>query len=88
MKKEDLLKLDHLKIAEETPKYLHLHCEDGFKATSWKEGDKLEDFNFFACAYMPVRDEYLDYHIITEAEAKELDEKKHEEIEKEMKRNE
>jgi len=86
MKKEDLLKLDHLKIAEETPKYLHIHCEDGFKATSWKEGDELKDFNCFRCAYMPVRDEYPDYHIITEEKAKELEDKQHEEIEKEMKR--
>ena len=85
MTQKELLSLEHLKIAEVKPGYfLHVHAEDGFYMTDWKEGDDIKKFNGSVCIYAPIRDEYKDYRIITADEFKELEKQQREAIEKEM----
>lgn len=63
MKLEELLKLDHLKIAE-VDKFVHIHSENGFIITNWDEKDVKEYFGS-ECFYMPIMEDYPDYRIIT-----------------------
>ena len=63
MTKQELLNLEHLKIAEETI-FVHIHTEDGWIMTSWKEGDDIKEYSGSVCYYMPIRDTYVDYRII------------------------
>ena len=64
MTKQELLNLEHLKIAEETI-FVHIHTEDGWIMTSWNEGDDIKEYSGSVCYYMPIRDTYEDYRIIT-----------------------
>jgi hypothetical protein len=82
MTKQELLNLDHLKIARETV-FVHIHTEDGWIMTSWKDGDDIKEYSGSVCYYMPIRDDYEDYRIITVEEHNRLTQLQNEEIEKE-----
>lgn len=75
MTREQILKLEHLKTAEVTV-FVHLHSEDGWYITSWKEGDDIKDYAGSVCYYMPIRDEYEDFRVITEEDHKELEQQR------------
>ena len=64
MTKYELLNLPHLKIARETI-FVHVHTEDGWVLTSWKEGDDIREYSGGVCYYMPIRDTYEDYRLVT-----------------------
>jgi hypothetical protein len=85
MTQQEILNLHNLKIAEVKPNmFVHIHAEDGFIITNWKEGDEIEHYSGSPCMWMPIRDEYAgDFRIITieehealEAQAREAYEKR------------
>ena len=80
MTREELLSLDHLAIAEVT-KFVHIHTEDGYIMTDWVEGDDIMEYSGSACYYMPIRENYTDYRIITLAEHTELEKQREEAVE-------
>ena len=75
MTKQELLNLEHLKIAEETI-FVHIHTEEGWIMTSWKEGDDIKEYSGSVCYYMPIRDTYVDYRIIAIDEHNRLEEER------------
>ena len=81
MKLEELLKLDHLKIAE-VDKFVHIHSENGFIITNWDEKDVKEYFGS-ECFYMPIRDEYEEFRVIELTKHLELEEERDELIKEE-----
>jgi hypothetical protein len=92
MTKRELLNLEHLKIAEEKKDYfVHVHCEDGWYLTDWDKED-IKEFHASVCMYLPIRDKYNNYYLITLEDYNRLMneqrivlEKEREEREKEMK---
>ena len=72
MTREELLNLDHLAIAEVT-KFVHIHTEEGYFMTEWKEEQDIKEYSGSVCYYMPIRDTYADYRIITAEEHTELE---------------
>lgn len=92
MTKKELLNLEHLKIAEEKQGYfVHVHCEDGWYLTDWNKED-IKEFHASVCMYLPIRDKYNNYYLITLEDYNRLMneqrialEKEREEREKEMK---
>ena len=72
MTREELLNLEHLAIAEVT-KFVHIHTEEGYFMTDWKEGQDIKEYSGSVCYYMPIRDTYVDYRIITAEEHNELE---------------
>lgn len=80
MTREELLSLDHLAIAEVT-KFVHIHTEDGYIMTDWVEGNDIMEYSGSACYYMPIRENYADYRIITLAEHTELEKQRDEAVE-------
>ena len=69
MLQKDLLSLEHLKISEVKEGYfLHVHSEDGWMITSWKEEDDIRQYVGFRCLYAPIKEEYPDYRIISKEE--------------------
>lgn len=88
MTKQELLNLEHLSIAEETV-FVHVHTEEGFIITDYKEGDEITNYSGSECMYMPIKDEYVDYRIITVEEHKEFERLREEELRnKELNKNE
>lgn len=84
MIKADLLKLEHLVIAEEKPNYfVHLHTEEGYYLTDWNKED-IKQFHASVCYYMPIKDEYNEFYIITKEEYDNYSKEQREVIEKEM----
>lgn len=77
MTQEQLLNMEHLKIAEVKPgMFVHVHAEDGYIITSWHDTDNIEDYTGSQCMWMPIRDEYdHNYRIITLMEHKDLEER-------------
>jgi hypothetical protein len=72
MTREELLNLDHLAIAEVT-KFVHIHTEEGYFMTEGVEGQDIKEYSGSVCYYMPIRDTYADYRIITAEEHAELE---------------
>lgn len=72
MTREELLNLEHLAIAEVT-KFVHIHTEEGFYMTDWKDGQDIKEYSGSVCYYMPIRDTYADYRVITAEEHNELE---------------
>lgn len=85
MTRQELLSLPHLKIAEVT-KFVHVHTEDGFIMTEWTDDKDIKGYTGAGCYYMPIRDNYTDYRIITLEEHKELEEQRDLAIEEENKK--
>lgn len=83
MTREELLKLDNLAIAEVT-KFVHIHTKEGFYMTEWKEGQDIKEYSGSVCYYMPIRDTYDDYRVITEEEHNKLMKQQEEEHMKEQ----
>lgn len=71
MTREELLNLEHLAIAEVT-KFVHIHTEEGFYMTDWKDGQDIKEYSGSVCYYMPIRDTYNDYRVITAEQHNEL----------------
>lgn len=90
MTQDQILKMDHLKVAEVKPNmFVHIHAEDGYIITAWNENEDIKDYSGSVCLYMPIRDSYDDdYRTITEAEHIELDKRQKVAIEAEIKTNE
>lgn len=90
MTQEQILKMEHLKVAEVKPNmFVHIHAEDGYIITAWGENEDIKDYSGSVCMYMPIRDSYDDdYRTITVAEHEELDRRQREAHEAEMKANE
>lgn len=66
MTQRDILNLNNLKVAELKPNmFLHIHAQDGYIVTSYKEGDDISKYIGSVCYYMPIKDEYPDYRVIT-----------------------
>lgn len=85
MTRQELLSMDHLSIAEVT-KFVHIHTEEGYVMTEWNDGMDIKEYNGSVCYYMPIRDEYTDYRVITLAEHEELEKQRDIVIEEENKR--
>ena len=87
MTQEQLLKIEHLKIAEVKPNmFVHIHAEDGYVITSWSDKDDIKDYNSSTCMWMPIRDSYdNEYRTITVAEHEELEKRCKEALEAENK---
>ena len=85
MTRQELLSMDHLAIAEVT-KFVHIHTEEGYIMTEWNDGMDIKEYNGSVCYYMPIRDEYTDYRVITLAEHEELEKQRDIAIEEENKR--
>ena len=61
MLQKDLLNLEHLRISEVKEGYfLHVHSEDDWMITAWKEGDDIRKYVGFQCLYAPIKEEYPD----------------------------
>ena len=90
MTQEQLLKMDHLKIAEVKPgMFVHIHAEDGFIITAWGEHEDIKEYSGSTCMWMPIRDNYDDdYRTITTAEHEEFERRCIEAHEAEMKERE
>lgn len=87
MTQKELLNLDHLKIAEVKPGYFtHIHAEDGFYITDWDKKE-IKDYSASICMYLPIREEYKDYYIITAEEDTEYRRQLDEYIKGEMEKN-
>lgn len=70
MTRQELLSLEHLAIAEVT-KFVHIHAEEGWYITDWDSKD-IKQYNGSNCFYMPIRDTYNDYRVITTEEHNKL----------------
>lgn len=88
MTQEQLLKMEHLKIAEVKPgMFVHIHAEEGYIITPWGEHEDIKEYSGSTCMWMPIRDSYDDdYRTITQAEHEELERRQREVIENEMNR--
>lgn len=90
MTQENLLKIEHLKIAEVKPNmFVHIHAEDGYIITAWSENEDIKEYSGSTCMWMPIRDNYDDdYRTITGAEHEELEKRQREAFEAENNQNE
>lgn len=79
MTQKELLNLEHLSIAE-VKKFVHIHTEEGYVMTSWNDGDDVKEYAGSVCYYMPIRNEYEDYRIITLKEHNDLENQRDEAI--------
>ena len=61
MKKTDLQNLPHCSYSE--GKFIKLNMEDGWFLV--KSSDKEENFYAFSEAFLPIKDEYPEYKVIT-----------------------
>ena len=64
MKFEDLQKIEALEVCEYTGNTLHLHCKQGYYLTEFTEDDYLKYTDFF-CAFLPIKEEYPNYQVLT-----------------------
>lgn len=85
MKRQELLNLEHLSIAE-VKKFVHIHTEEGYFMTSWTDKKDIKEYAGSVCYYMPIRDEYEDYRIITSEEHNELESRRDAAIKEEEER--
>lgn len=70
MTKDNLLKLEHTTSVQ--GEYIALAAEDGYRITSWREGEDIAAFSSFTQSYLPIKDSYPDYRVITQEEADRL----------------
>lgn len=70
MTKDNLLKLEH--TTSTVGKYIAITAEEGYRITSWKEGEDIATFSSFTQSYLPIKDKYPDYRVITQEEADRL----------------
>lgn len=77
MTQEQVLKLEHLKVAEVRPgMFVHIHAEDDYRITSWKETDDIKEYSASICLYMPIYDTYAEeYRTISFEEHNALEER-------------
>ena len=75
MTQQEILNLNNLKIAEVKPNmFLHIHAEDGYRITTWNDGDDIKRYVGSVCMYMPIREDYDGtYRVITVAEHEALE---------------
>ena len=87
MTRQELLSLDHLAIAEVT-KFVHIHTEEEWYMTEWTEDKDIKEYSGSVCYYMPIREDYADYRVITAAEHEELEKQREIAVEEENKKAE
>lgn len=83
MTKEQLTTLEHV-VVRETKDFIHLHTEEGYYITEYRDGTEIKDFCASECYYMPHMEEYPDFRVIDTEEYNRLEaeaEKKREEDE-------
>lgn len=70
MTKKQLLSMEHTisKVGE----YITLTADSGYCITLWKSGSDIATFSCFTQSFMPIRDKYPEYRVITTAEAERL----------------
>lgn len=64
MKFEDLQKIEALEVCEYTGNTLHLHCKQGYYLTEFTGDDYLKYTDFF-CTFLPIKEEYQNYQVVT-----------------------
>ena len=64
MKFEDLQKIEVLEVCEYTGNTLHLHCKEGYFLTDFTGDDYLKYTDFF-CTFLPIKEEYQNYQVVT-----------------------
>lgn len=64
MKFEDLQKIEVLEVCEYTGNTLHLHCKQGYYLTEFTGDDYLKYTDFF-CTFLPIKEEYPNYQVVT-----------------------
>jgi hypothetical protein len=85
MTKQEILSLENLKVAEEIEgKFVHIHAQDGYRLTCYKEGDDIKQYYGSICIYFPIKEEYPDYYTITVAEHEKMVDMREKAIELEM----
>lgn len=70
MTKDNLLQLEHTTSVQ--GEYIALTADSGYRITSWKEGEDIAAFSSFTQSYLPIKDSYPDYRVITQEEADRL----------------
>lgn len=64
MKFEDLQKIAELEVCEYTGNTLHLHCKEGYFLTDFIDED-YKEYNDFFCTFLPIKEEYPNYQVLT-----------------------
>ena len=72
MTRQEVLSLPNLAIAEVT-KFVHLHAAEGYVITEWMEGNDIKEYSGSNCYYMPIKDEYQEFRVITFEEDRRLE---------------
>lgn len=85
MKFEDLQKIEALEVCEYTGNTLHLHCKQGYYLTEFTGDDDYLKYTDFFCTFLPVKEEYPNYQVITKLQHDENLEKKKEALRKRRK---
>ena len=70
MTRDNLLQLEH--TASTVGEYITITAAGGYRITSWKEGEDIAAFSSFTQSYLPIKDSYSDYRVITQEEADRL----------------
>lgn len=86
MKFEDLQKIEALEVCEYTGNTLHLHCKQGYYLTEFTSEDYLKYTDFF-CAFLPIKEEYPNYQLLTNEQHNENLEKRNQAIKDKMEKD-
>lgn len=86
MKFEDLQKIEALEVCEYTGNTLHLHCKQGYYLTEFTGDDYLKYTDFF-CAFLPIKEEYPNYQLLTNEQHNENLEKRNQAIKDKMEKD-
>lgn len=86
MKFEDLQKIAELEVCEYTGNTLHLHCKQGYYLTEFTGDDYLKYTDFF-CAFLPIKEEYPNYQLLTNEQHNENLEKRNQAIKDKMEKD-
>lgn len=86
MKFEDLQKIEALEVCEYTGNTLHLHCKQGYYLTEFTGDDYLKYTDFF-CTFLPIKEEYPNYKLLTNEQHNENLEKRNQAIKDKMEKD-
>lgn len=71
MKKEEILSLPNLSIAEETQYFIHIHAAEGYTITPYKDIQDIRNFYESECYYFPKFNDFEEYRVITKKQSDE-----------------
>lgn len=81
MTREELMTMPHLDIAE-IKRMVHIHTEEGWYIA---EGmDDIKEFAYTNCLYLPIKDEYLGYAVISAEDVERYQAEKEKALEEEF----